>query len=136
MCFCRLSKWNFWSCLESVKLKPLSTSLLHCLGYSYVFPVLFLPSKIYILTCKCISYPLSLPKQSCPLIPYGPKGFFFYFFMAEVSYRVNMPSIMFVFQLLILAIIKESIVASSIDSSIGDWITVGCLIGSQWCSQT
>ena len=39
---------------------------------------------------------------------------------AEVSYRVNMPSIMFVFQLLILAIIKESIVASSIDSSIGD----------------
>ena len=90
---------------------------LHCLGYSYVFPVLFLPSKICILTCKCISYPLSLPKQSCPLIPYGPKGFFF---MAEVSYRVNMPSIMFVFQLLILAIIKESTVASSIDSSIGD----------------
>ena len=86
--------------------------LLLCLSSSISsFENLYLDLQVYLLSLVIAQTILS--SNSLRL-----EGFFF--FMAEVSYRVNMPSIMFVFQLLILAIIKESIVASSIDSSIGD----------------
>lgn len=88
--------------------------LLLCLSSSVSsFKNLYLDLQVYLLSLVIAQTILSSNSLR-------PEGFFFYFFMAEVSYRVNLPSIMFVFQLLILAIIKESIVASSIDSSIGD----------------
>ena len=53
----------------------------------------------------------------------------------SASYGAKIPSIISWFQVLVSEIIKESTVASAIESRIGELIFGGCLIGSHLCCQ-
>ena len=56
-------------------------------------------------------------------------------FIISTSPGTKMPSTMSMFHCLVEASIKESIVASSIDSITGEEALVGCFMGNQWRCQ-
>ena len=92
-CFCRLSKWNLWSCLEFAKDQtPFHKSftlswLLSCL-YSSISPFKNLYPDLQVYLPSPVIAQKILSSNSL-----RPKGIFL---MDEVSCGVNMPSIMFV----------------------------------------
>ena len=61
--------------------------------------------------------------------------FFFFFKIKSASCGAKIPSIISWFQVLVFGIIKQSTVASTIESRIGEFIFGGCLIGSHLCCQ-